>query len=152
MKFLLLFLAWIFFQQGGIAKVMHNVKLKKKSLKGTNNHMNCIWNAFYSLVKTDCKRSCNMESSAVATYCLAKYWCRTKRLIRITLKLPQGLPSQEILLWQRLLRNFPVTRLLFSSAYFMWVQEKKFYIQKSHHSDQLIKRQYPWTTDNINVP
>ena len=59
--------------------------------------------SFILWLKLIVKKSCNKESIAVATYCLAKYWWGTKSLTRITFKLPRGLSSQEILLWQSLL-------------------------------------------------
>lgn len=140
---------WIFFQYG-----WHATHTKKRWLIWNWNDENLgpwkeqtiIWTvdgmAFILWSNLIVKKSCNKESLADATRCRGKYWWRTERLVRITFKLPQGLPSQEILiLWQRILVDFPVTRLPFSSAYFMWVQGKSFYIQKSHHSNQLIQRQ-----------
>lgn len=105
------------------------------------------------------KKSCNKKSLGVATYCLAKYWWRTKRLICITTELPWGLLSQETLYYDKVTR-LKCNSLSHVSAYFMCVLEK--YVcsvcvcvypqKKSHHSDQLIQRQYPKTTDDINAP
>lgn len=101
------------------------------------------------------KSSCNKEILAVATYCLAKYWWRTKRLVRITFKLPQGSHCRKYDIVTKSIDRFPSNKTAVSSAYFMLGQKESFNIQyskKSHHSDQLNQRQYPLTTDNINVP